>query len=115
MDDRNHKMGSINYTIRQGRLADTPERVGEKGCKFAIATDIYMGKDKDKETLWTQCIMWNENATNRAVHLPKGTPVTVQGREEPNNYEKDGQTVRQNQLVVVQFQDDVWTDDKPDF
>jgi single-strand DNA-binding protein len=81
----NERMGktmTINEVILAGRLTKDPEvkslRNG-KVCSFTVACDRYMGKDKDNEADFINCIAWNQTAEFVEKYFSKGKKIIVKG------------------------------------
>jgi single-strand DNA-binding protein len=79
-----------NITIT-GNLTKEPElrftNTGTPLCSFTIASN----QGKDKEALFIDCDVWNEDITESVAELSKGTRVTVAGFLKQDHWEKDGQ------------------------
>ena len=84
----------MNKVILIGRLGADPEsREAQSGtalCKFRIATDDYAGKNETK-TNWHRITCFGKTAENCAKYLSKGRLVSVEGRVDYSEWEKDGE------------------------
>ena len=85
---------SINQIILVGKLGrDAETKVigsGVEVTKFSVATDhrVKKGDDWTSETTWHNVVLWRNPKT--AAELKKGCVVTVRGRQEHRQFEKDG-------------------------
>jgi single-strand DNA-binding protein len=102
--------------IRQiGHLAITPEvsYYGDADKRNACTNILVISnkRTKDRETgevreratrlRWT---LWGNQAENAAKFLKKGSHVSVEGRLENNDYEKNGETIYSNNHVVEEIE-----------
>lgn len=105
-------MSLSDVAVQQyGHLAAAPEMSyvgqGENRVARTVMVVISNKVTKDRETgvsterttsvRWT---LWRQQAENAAKYLSKGSAVLVAGRVENNNYEKNGETVYDNQFTV---------------
>ena len=87
----------MNKIIIKGRLTRDPEmKTGASGvefCKFTVAVDRKLSKDKmkDKNADFFDCTAFGK--TGAAIHafIKKGREILVEGRMESSTSEKDGQ------------------------
>lgn len=102
--------------VRQiGHLASNPELtyVGSGENRLPRATMVVIsnkrlvnretGEQRERSTSvrWT---LWRDQAENAAKYLRKGSHVSIDGRMENNNYEKDGDTVYSDQYVCEEIE-----------
>ena len=85
---------SYNKVILMGRLGKDAEvrhtGNGSAVVSFSLATDRYVGKDKEPETDWHNIVFWPRSEAV-AKFLVKGTMLLVDGRLQTRKYEaKDG-------------------------
>ena len=81
----------MNIISITGNLVANPElrftSTGNPICSFRIASN----QGKDKEALFIECEVWNEDITESVAELSKGTRITVTGILKQDHWEKDGQ------------------------
>jgi len=91
-----------NSFVMTGRLTRDAEvrEVGDKYVvRFSIVHDVYVTKDKPNVPLFVDTEWWVKNA-DIGNSLKKGMLVTGYGRLKPEEYEKDGETIRKIKFVV---------------
>jgi len=81
---------------RDAELQYSPE--GKPRLNFTVATD-YGFKDK-KETEWTRCVLFGDQAETLAQYMTKGKQVLVDGRLRTRSWEKDGTTHYSTECIV---------------
>ena len=85
----------MNIVILHGRLTDEPKlettSSGVEFCKFTVAVNRPVSKDKEKQTDFLPCTVWRQSAAFLCKYAHKGDGVCIQGRLESRKYEKDGQ------------------------
>ena len=85
----------MNKIIIKGRLTRDPElKTGASGiefCKFTVAMDRRVAKDKAKETDFFDCTAFGNTGSAISKYMTKGREILVEGRMESNMSEKDGQ------------------------
>lgn len=99
-------MNHINLT---GRLTEEPritystgaEPVAHAFFNFAVP-DMSMKKDNQGNypTDFLRCSTWGKLAEVVEKHCTKGTKLLISGRLKNNNYEKDGQKIYSNEIVI---------------
>jgi len=99
-------MNQINIT---GRLTEEPkvtysagsEPVAHAVFNFAVP-DMSMKKDSqgNYQTDFFRCSIWGKLAEIVEKHCNKGTKLLISGRLKNNNYEKDGQKIYSNEIVI---------------
>lgn len=113
-------MNNVNLV---GRLTRDPDlkylQTGTAVCKFTIAIDRGMNKDKKEEvkskggqvTDFIRIVVWNKQAENCANFLTKGRLVGISGRIQTGNYDdKDGKRVFTTDVVAQQVSFLEWGD-----
>lgn len=94
-------MSSINTITISGRLGRDPEtrqtNSGKTICSFSVAVDR---RGKDAGTDWFSVTVWERLGELCQEFLTKGRHVTVSGRMQSRQYEKDGQKVTAWDLVA---------------
>ena len=87
-----------------GRLTADPEfkPVGDTSvANFTLATDT--GYGERKATLFTKCAAWGKQAELIRDSFKKGNRILITGEMQPNNWEKDGNTVYDVKVNVRNF------------
>lgn len=94
-------MSSINTITISGRLGRDPEtrqtNSGKTICSFSVAVDR---RGKDAGTDWFSVTVWERLGELCQEFLTKGRHVTISGRMQSRQYEKDGQKVTAWDLVA---------------
>lgn len=100
---------SINSCVFSGNLVADPRKGGSEESpilNFTVAVNCskkVKGEWVD-EPLFMDCVLFGNRAKSLSKILVKGMPVTVSGRMNPDNYEKDGAKVYRNRLNVSDIQ-----------
>lgn len=99
----------MNKITLTGRLTEEPkvtysagaEPVARASFNFAVP-DMSMKKDGEGNypTDFFRCTCWGKLAEIVEKHCNKGTKLLISGRLKNNNYEKDGQKVYSNEIVI---------------
>lgn len=88
-------MNNINKVILEGNLTRDAELTyltsGTAVCKFAIANNVYQGKDKDDYCSYFDIVIWGKMAEGLTKYLTKGKGVFIVTKARQNRWEKDGQ------------------------
>lgn len=84
----------MNKIIIKGRLVRDPEMKtsasGVEICKFTVAVDRRMQKDKEKVTDFFDCTAFGNTGAAISKYITKGREILVEGRMESSKTEKDG-------------------------
>ena len=84
----------MNRIIIKGRLVRDPEMKtsasGVEICKFTVAVDRRMQKDKEKVTDFFDCTAFGNTGAAISKYITKGREILVEGRMESSKTEKDG-------------------------
>lgn len=88
---------SYNKVVLIGRLGrDAETRYTQSGtavASFSVATERYMGKDKESRTTWHRVTLWGKAAEALGQYLVKGSLVAVDGPYESREWtDKEGAT-----------------------
>lgn len=87
----------MNRVFLSGRLTNAVEiktsASGGSYCNFSIACDKYAGKDKEKKTIFVNCMAFAHSANFLAKYCNKGSMVFIEGELDCNVKEKDGNKV----------------------
>lgn len=99
----------MNKITLTGRLTEEPkvtystgaEPVARASFNFAVP-DMSMKKDGEGNypTDFFRCTCWGKLAEIVEKHCNKATKLLISGRLKNNNYEKDGQKVYSNEIVI---------------
>ena len=97
----------MNKTILTGRLTKEPElrELGSDNAvmrfALAVADGTYNG---EKQTQFITCVAWNRIADIIATFCHKGDMLSVVGKLQENNYEKDGVKHYQTEVYVTEIE-----------
>lgn len=99
----------MNKITLTGRLTEEPKVTYTAGAEpvahalfnFAVP-DMLMKRDEQGNypTDFFRCTCWNRLAEVVEKHCSKGTKLLIVGSLKNNNYEKDGQKVYSNEIVI---------------
>lgn len=99
----------MNQIILTGRLTEEPkitygtgsEPVAHAVFNFAVP-DMSMKRDTQGNypSDFFRCSCWGKLAEIAAKHCSKGTKLLMVGKLKNNNYEKNGQKVYSNEIVI---------------
>lgn len=99
----------MNKITLTGRLTEEPKVTYSAGAEpvahavfnFAVP-DMSMKRDDEGNypTDFFRCTCWGKLAEIVEKHCNKGTKLLISGRLKNNNYEKDGQKVYSNEIVI---------------
>lgn len=99
----------MNQIIFTGRLTDEPkvtysagsEPVAHATFNFAVP-DMSMRRDEQGNypTDFFRCSCWGKLAETIEKHCVKGTKLLIVGRLKNNNYEKNGQKIYSNEILI---------------
>jgi single-strand DNA-binding protein len=96
----------INKTILLGNLGRDPElmhtKKGTPVCNLSVATEhrVKNGESWEKATEWHKVTVWGKQAELAAEYLAKGRQVYIEGRNQTDKWEKDGQTHYTTKVVA---------------
>ena len=101
----------MNKVMLMGRLTRDPEvRYGQSGnqtavARFSIAVDRRFKREGQPDADFFNCTAFGKQAEFVERYLHKGTKMVVIGSLQNNNYtNRDGQTVRDVQIVVDELE-----------
>lgn len=101
---------SVNRVILVGRLGKDPEirhtSGGQSVANFSVATDeSYKNRDgeKVKKTEWHRIVIWGKLAEIVESYLTKGSLVYLEGKIQTKEWEKDGVTRYDKEIVCDQM------------
>lgn len=99
----------MNQITITGRLTEEPkvtysagkEPIAHAAFNFAVP-DMSMKRDEQGNypTDFFRCSCWNKLAEIVEKHCVKGTKLLIVGRLKNNNYEKDGQKIYSNEILI---------------
>lgn len=95
-------MNQITILGRIGNEAEAKQTTGgQTVTQLSVATNDYVGKDKEDEVNWHRCVFWGKQAEAVAKYTKKGDPVLVQGRVRYRSYEdKEGNTKYVTEIIA---------------
>ena len=83
----------MNKVIITGRISNDVVKQtsasGKEYVRFSVAVERFM-KDKDKKTIFVDCMAFAHNANFIAKYCKKGSKVIIDGELDSNTIEKDG-------------------------
>lgn len=92
----------MNKLILLGRLGKDGELQynadGKPRLTFTVATDH--GYREKKETEWTACVLFGEQAETLQPYLTKGKQVLIEGRLRTRSWETDGAKHYKTECIV---------------
>lgn len=92
----------MNKVILLGRLGKDAELAyspeGKPRTKFSVATD-YGSKDR-KETEWSNCVLFGDQAETLSQYLLKGKQVAIEGRLRTRSWESEGVKHYSTEVIV---------------
>ena len=110
----------MNTIVITGRLTRDPElqtlKNGMEKCRFTVAVDRAKKKDQPQRADFFNCDAWGATSGFVMKWFRKGSPITVKGRMESGQVEKNGEKVTYWSLNVdnVEFQMAKKDDFQPD-
>lgn len=100
-------MASMNKAILIGNLCADPNvrytQGGTAVCNFRIAmNDSWVDKSgqKQERTEFLPIVVWGKQGENCAEYLSKGSLVSIEGRIQTREYEKDGEKRWMTEVVA---------------
>lgn len=101
----------MNRVILSGNLTRDPEvrytQNGKAYARIGIAVTRLYSKDKEKVTDFFTVVAWDKTAEFCGNYFKKGSRIALEGRLQPNSYEKDGVKVNTIDIIAdnVEFGD----------
>lgn len=99
----------MNQITLTGRLTDNPKVTYSTGSEpiahavfnFAVP-DMSMRKNEHRNypTDFFRCTCWNKIAEIVEKHCSKGTRLLINGKLKNNNFEKNGQKIYSNEILI---------------
>lgn len=85
----------MNNIIIHGRITKDPELKtvgsGSEVCKFTVAVNRPVGKDKEKITDFFDVDAWGQSGVFVEKYFKAGDGIIVQGEMQSRKYDKDGE------------------------
>lgn len=98
--DMQHLM-LLGRSVADSEIFESNSKEGRKFAVFTLAVNRYLGKGKDDEVTYFDCICFLPSAEKLVEKVKKGDKVFVQGRPTPEAYiNKDGQAIGKIKVVV---------------
>jgi single-strand DNA-binding protein len=92
----------MNKLFLLGRLGTDAELQyspdGKPRLTFTIATDY--GSREKRETEWTSCVLWGDQAESLSQYMTKGKQVLIEGRLRTRSWESDGAKHYKTECIV---------------
>jgi len=87
----------MNRVLIVGRVTrDLEKKLNSNGTSFVnfnVAVNRRVQAGQEPQADFINCIAWGKTADNMALYLKKGSLISVEGRINTRNYEKDGHRV----------------------
>lgn len=101
-------MAHYNKIILQGRLGREPELKSTTGdnqkCTFTVASNEYMGADRNDQTHWFNVVAYNSQAKYISEWAHQGDEIVITGRLRADKYQNaQGQEQVYNYIKVEQI------------
>ena len=91
----------MNSVILMGTIANEPNWVEEKYCKFTVAVPRKYAKDKERETDFIPCIAFGKMGDFVGRFFRKSSRILVDGEIRTGSYEdREGRKVYTTNVVV---------------
>jgi len=100
---------NLNKVILCGRVTKEPEILstasGKKVAKISLATNQYMGKDKEPKAVFHNLVAWSALADISEKFIVKGQEIMIEGHIDNRTYKKkDGSNGYISEVVVEKLQ-----------
>ena len=100
---------NLNKTFLIGRVTKDVEVLsttsGKKVAKISLATNQFMGKDKEDKTVFHNIVAWGTTADVAEKYVTKGQEIMIEGRIDNRSYKKkDGSNGYISEVVVEKLQ-----------
>jgi len=93
-------MAGINSITISGRLGSDPEMRYTQAGKAVASFRVACNRAQKDECDWFSVTCWEKQAEFASNYLRKGREVTIQGRMQSRQYERDGQKVTTWEIVA---------------
>jgi single-strand DNA-binding protein len=98
----------MNVVVLIGRITRDAElkhtTSGTAVCRFSLAVNRRVGKDKDEEVSYIDISIWGKGAEALEKYLTKGRQVCVQGELRQSRWEQDGQARSRIEVIAETVQ-----------
>ncbi len=100
---------NLNKVILCGRVTKDPEvlstQSGKKVAKISLATNQFMGKDKEPKTVFHNLVAWSALADISEKFIVKGQEIMIEGHIDNRTYKKkDGSNGYISEVIVEKLQ-----------
>lgn len=100
---------NLNKTFLIGRVTKEVEiqstQSGKKVAKISLATNQYMGKDKEPKTVFHNLVAWSALADISEKFIVKGQEIMIEGHIDNRTYKKkDGSNGYISEVIVENLQ-----------
>ena len=100
---------NLNKTFLIGRVTKDPEVLsttsGKKVAKISLATNQFMGKDKEDKTTFHNIVAWGKTADVAEKYVTKGQEIMIEGHIDNRSYKKkDGSNGYISEVIVEKLQ-----------
>lgn len=100
---------NLNKVILCGRVTKEPEILstasGKKVAKISLATNQFMGKDKEPKTVFHNLVAWGTTADVAEKYVTKGQEIMIEGHIDNRTYKKkDGSNGYISEVIVENLQ-----------
>lgn len=96
----------LNQVNLIGRLGSTPElrktQSGKSVCSFSLATTD--GYGESQRTEWHRVVAWEKTADFVAAYVDSGRLVSIVGRLQTREYERDGHKYKATEIIANSVQ-----------
>lgn len=96
----------MNTIILSGRLTSKPELRSTKSlksvCNFTIAVNRPYTSNRERETDFIECLVWNKTAENLCKYQDKGNLILVSGNIRTDSYDDEKGNKRYKTYVSVE-------------
>lgn len=98
----------INVCTLSGNVGNPPDikylDSGTVIASFSLAVQGWDGKKKEKKTLWFACKAFNKTAEAVGEYIKSGSPITVSGKLDTEEWESEGQLKSKMVLIIQDIQ-----------
>ena len=100
---------NLNKTFLIGRVTKDPEvlstQSGKKVAKISLATNQFMGKDKEPKAVFHNLVAWGIWADVAEKYVTKGQEIMIEGHIDNRSYEdKNGVKKYISEIIVERLQ-----------
>jgi single-strand DNA-binding protein len=100
---------NLNKTFLIGRVTKEVEiqstQSGKKVAKISLATNQFMGKDKEDKTTFHNIVAWGTTADVAEKYVTKGQEIMIEGHIDNRTYKKkDGSNGYISEVIIENLQ-----------